>query len=180
MEDLGVPRGIAIPETQEVEVHFDGACQPPRGGGVSTYGFVIKGGGFQYEECGLAVRPFSEHATNNVGEYVAAIHALEWLHAHGFRGRVVLFGDSQLVVRQFNGEYAVRKEHLQEYHRWLTTLAGRFSAVRFEWIPRAQNAHADMLSKQALAEHAAQPTNPRGGGRGPAEDAPEGPEFEDA
>lgn len=155
MEDLGVPRGVAAQGTQEVRVHFDGACQPPRGGGVSTYGFLVEGAGFLHEECGLAVRPFSEHATNNVGEYVAAIRALEWLTANGFRGPVLLLGDSQLVIRQFTGAYAVRKDHLKEYHRWLTELSKRFSVVRFEWIPRAENSRADALSKQALAEHAA-------------------------
>ncbi len=165
MEDLGVPRGVAIPETQEVQVHFDGACQPPRGGGVSTYGFVVEGAGLFYEECGLAVPPFSEHATNNVGEYVGAIRALEWLSSRRFHGRVLLFGDSQLVIRQISGEYAVRKAHLKEYHRWLTTLSKGFSEVRFEWIPRAQNSRADELSKQAVAEHAAQASQSRAGRR---------------
>ncbi|MFZ0699108.1 MAG: ribonuclease HI [Thermoplasmata archaeon] len=158
-----MPRGVAVPETQEVVVHFDGACQPPRGGGVSTYGFCVEGEGLFYEECGLAVRPYSEHATNNVGEYVGAIRALEWLSSRAFRGRVLLFGDSQLVIRQISGEYAVRKEHLKEYHRWLTTLSKGFFEVRFEWIPRAQNARADELSKQALVAHAAQVSKPRTG-----------------
>lgn len=163
MEDLGVPRGVAIPELQEVRVHFDGACQPPRGGGVSTYGFVAEGAGVFHEECGLAVRPFSEHATNNVAEYVAAIRALEWLRSEAFHGRVVLCGDSQLVIRQFTGEYEVRAEHLKEYHEWLKTLARGFAEVRFEWIPRAQNARADALSKQALADYAADVRRPRKG-----------------
>ncbi|EQD71040.1 ribonuclease H [mine drainage metagenome] len=67
------------------------------------------------------------------------------------------------MTRQISGEYAVRKEHLKEYHRWLTTLSKGFSEVRFEWIPRAQNLRADELSKQALAEHAAQASKSRAG-----------------
>jgi ribonuclease HI len=180
MEDLGLPRGVAVPDTQEIRVHFDGACQPPRGGGVSTYGFVAEGAGIFHEERGLAVPPFSEHATNNVGEYVGAIRALEWLKSHGFRGRVLLLGDSQLVIRQFTGEYEVRKEHLKEYHRWLRTLAKGFSDVRFEWVPREQNARADELSKLALADHAAQARQLRKGRDGPAGAPPPDPSRREA
>ena len=145
-----------------VHVHFDGACQPPRGGGVATFGFTIEGGGLEHEDCGLATRPFSEHATNNVAEYVAAIRALEWLREQGYRGDVVLSGDSQLVIRQFRGEYEVRKEHLKAYHARLHQLAAEFQSVHFEWIPRAENARADALSKTALesADRDARPYRP--------------------
>ncbi len=149
------PGDGAIPRSQVVlpriaEVHFDGACQPPAGGGVATYGFTVEGEGIFHEECGLAVRPWSAHATNNVAEYTAAIRALEWLSAKGFDGQVILLGDSQLVVRQMQGEYRVRTEHLQAYAEQLRRLADRFRDVRFAWVPREENRRADDLSKLAL------------------------------
>ena len=52
------------------------------------------------------------------------------------------------------GEYEVKAEHLRPYHEWLTQLAGKFSSVSWEWVPREQNQRADALSKQALADHA--------------------------
>lgn len=135
-----------------VEVHFDGACQPPRGGGVATYGFTVHGGGFAYEESGLAVTPWSPHATNNVAEYTGALRALEWLRARDFRGAVVARGDSQLVLRQMNGGYRVRSDHLKAYHDHLQELRRSFAEVRFEWVPREENRRADELSKEALAK----------------------------
>ncbi len=135
-----------------VRVHFDGACQPPTGPGIAAFGFTIQGPDVDIEECGLATRPFSEHSTNNVAEYVGAIRALEWLRAHGYRGPVVLRGDSQLVIRQMTGEYEVRTEHLKAYHDRLEQLAREFAAVTWEWIPREQNQRADELSKQAIED----------------------------
>jgi ribonuclease HI len=143
-----IPRGTTAPE-KIARVHFDGACQPPKGGGVATYGFVVDGA-LEGQDSGLAVPPWSAHATNNVAEYVGAIRALEWLLAHDFRGIVVIVGDSQLVIRQMQGEYEVKAEHLKAYHDFLTRLSQEFSEVRFEWVPREQNIEADRLSKEAL------------------------------
>ena len=144
-----LPRGrVLLPA--DVHVHFDGACQPPGGGGVATYGFTIEGGGLSHEEKGLAVRPWSPRATNNVAEYTAAVRALEWLLAQGYTGPVRVMGDSQLVIRQINGEYKVLAPHLVEYHAQLRRLADSFERIQFVWIRREANSRADELSKQAL------------------------------
>ncbi|HTT15653.1 MAG TPA: ribonuclease HI [Thermoplasmata archaeon] len=154
MRDHEIPRGIAAFGAEApVVVHFDGACQPPRGGGLAAYGFTIEGVGLAFQDHGLAVRPYAEHSTNNVAEYVGAIRALEWLLEHGHDGEVLVRGDSELVIRQMNGAYEVRAEHLRAYHERLRQLAGRFRKVVFEWVPREENAEADALSKQALEEH---------------------------
>ncbi|MGI0054418.1 MAG: ribonuclease HI [Thermoplasmata archaeon] len=152
LDDSELPHGTALlGDSEEVVVHFDGACQPPKGGGVATYGYTIDGPGAHTEGFGLAVRPGTEHATNNVAEYSGAICALEELRAGGYRGRVVLRGDSQLVIRQMTGEYEVRAEHLKAYHDRLSQLVREFALVRFEWVPRDENLRADELSKVALA-----------------------------
>ena len=149
--DPDLPRGTTIMD-RTVWVHFDGACEPPAGGGIATYGFVVEGEGLDHEEWGPAVRPGAEHATNNVAEYVAAIRALEYVSSRGYQGRVEVLGDSQLVIRQMQGEYEVRAEHLKAYHAHLTTLSRRFSQVEFRWLPREQNERADALSKRAVLE----------------------------
>lgn len=152
MDDTEIPRGITTMDGQTVHVHFDGACQPPKGPGVATYGFTVEGEGLYFEDQGLATRPYSDRSTNNVAEYVAAIRALEWLRDRGYRGTVIASGDSQLVIRQMRGEYQVRSEHLQAYQSWLARLAGDFAAVEWHWVPREQNIRADALSKGALEE----------------------------
>lgn len=150
-DDRHLPRGIATTEvTAPMLVRFDGSCQPPAGGGVAGWGFVIEGPGIRVEDCGLATRPYSPHSTNNVAEYVGAIRALEHLHSVGYSGDVVMEGDSQLVIRQMNGEYEVRAEHLKAYHDWLGQLCRMFQAVEFRWIPREENGVADALSKRAV------------------------------
>lgn len=151
MADGTIPRGTSV-LARMVAVHFDGACQPPRGGGVAAYGFTVEGEGLDHEERGLAVPPGSERATNNVAEYAGAIRALEYLRSRSFRGIVLLLGDSQLVLRQMSGEYEVRAEHLKPYHAHLEALSRSFEEVRFQWVPREENVRADALSKEAIAE----------------------------
>jgi len=152
-DDRALPRGIAtLDASAPMRVHFDGACQPPNSAGVAGWGFVIEAPGVHYEDHGLATTPFSPHSTNNVAEYVGAIRALEHLHSTGFRGSVVVEGDSELLIRQMNGEYEVRAEHLKAYHERLKQLAAGFAKVEFRWVPREENTLADALSKQAVEE----------------------------
>jgi ribonuclease HI len=149
--DEGIPRATSVMPPLVI-VHFDGACQPPRGGGVATFGFTVEGLDLEHEEYGLAVAPGAAHATNNVAEYVGAIRALEWLRGRAYKGVVVAYGDSQLVIRQMSGEYEVRAEHLRPYHDLLQRRATAFVEVRFVWVPRTENTEADALSKRALIE----------------------------
>jgi ribonuclease HI len=136
----------------QVHVHFDGACQPPGGGGVATYGFTVEGPGLHYEGKGLAAPPWTPRATNNVAEYTGAIRALEWLRERGFSGPLRVMGDSQLVIRQLQGQYRVKARHLQEYNAHAHRLAREFEQVDWVWIPREANARADELSKEALED----------------------------
>lgn len=149
--DSRIPRGRAVLPSG-VHVHFDGACQPPKGGGVATYGFTVEGPEIHYEEKGLAVPPWTPRATNNVAEYTAAIRALEWLRGQRYSGPVRMMGDSQLVIRQVQGQYQVKALHLQEYHSHLLRLARLFRRVDWAWIPREANLRADELSKEALED----------------------------
>jgi len=163
-----------------VRVHFDGASNSTLGGGLATYGYTIEGAGFDLEESGLAVRPYSEHATNNVAEYSGAIHALERLRGLGYTGVVDMYGDSQLVIRQMLGEYEVRADHLRSYHEWLQKLAGHFARVTWNWVPREQNSRADALSKQAIQDHAETAARLRhDGSRGSAQQDGRSPRPED-
>jgi ribonuclease HI len=167
MDETDLPRGVASLGAGPVTVHFDGAAQTIRGRRLAGYGFTVEGAGLYAEECGLAVPPDHPRATNNVAEYVGAICALEHLVREGYSREVVVLGDSELVIRQVNGEYAVRKEHLVPYHARLVQLSARFPHVEFRWIPREENQRADALSKRALEEVSApaEALRPRGTAR---------------
>ncbi|HTP54093.1 MAG TPA: ribonuclease HI family protein [Thermoplasmata archaeon] len=149
-DDPEIPRGIAVPDASPVTVHFDGACQTVGRRRVAAYGCTVEGAGLAHEECGLAVPPGHPRSTNNVAEYIGAIRALEWLAAVPYAADVLVQGDSELVIRQMNGEYAVHADHLKPYHERLGQLARRFHHVEFRWVPREQNRRADELSKEGI------------------------------
>ena len=71
--------------SHEIQVYFDGLCQPYNPGGIACYAFVILAKKGQehwqqhYSEYGLAAESFADSATNNVAEYTGIIKALEWL-----------------------------------------------------------------------------------------------------
>ena len=128
-------------------LYFDGLCEPINPGGIACCGYVIKSDGKLLEAgCNLAAR----RSTNNVAEYTALIRGLDGLVRLGIKGAVVR-GDSQLVIRQMTGEYAVRASRILPLYERAIDLAQRAGVTRFEWVPRTNNTEADALSRRAYA-----------------------------
>lgn len=92
-------------------------------------------------------------ASNNVAEYEALLHALRWALRHGLT-RLEVFSDSELVVRQMNGQYKVKHPDMVPRHREAQTLLRRFERARVAHVRREQNKHADRLANQAVDERA--------------------------
>ena len=88
-------------------------------------------------------------ATNNVAEYQALIAGLEIALDRGVE-RLDVFLDSELVVRQVNGQYKVKDAGLKPLHRQACLLLGRFHEVDVKHVRREQNAAADALVNQAI------------------------------
>lgn len=83
--------------------------------------------------------------TNNAAEYQALIRGLE--EARKWSPEIVeVYSDSELLVRQMRGQYAVRSPHLREYHRQAMELVRQFPQVTFQHIPRRENSRADQLA----------------------------------
>ena len=98
---------------------------------------------------GVRIEELSEYigdGTNNIAEYSAVIKALETVHRMGEMEAQVK-SDSQLVVRQLNGEYKVRDLDLKDLKRRVDALCHGIK-VQFEHIPRERNGEADSLSKE--------------------------------
>ena len=125
-------------------IHIDGGSRGNPGPAAS--GIVITAeDGTILHKAGL----FLGQATNNVAEYkglVAGLHAAKRLGA----GEVDVFSDSQLLVRQMNGEYRVKNENLKGLFRQAKTLAGGFERFTCRYVQREQNKQADSLVNQAL------------------------------
>ncbi|RVW50089.1 Retrovirus-related Pol polyprotein from transposon 412 [Vitis vinifera] len=62
-----------------------------------------------------------------------------------------VFGDSNLVLRQIQGDWKTRDVKLRPYHAYLELLVARFDDLRYVHLPRAQNRFADALATLASA-----------------------------
>jgi ribonuclease HI len=85
-------------------------------------------------------------------------HALEWVSRHGGDDEIVIKGDSRLVIHQMNGTWQVKSGTSKQFVPEIRSLLeGR--KARFVWIPREQNAEADLLSNIAYDQPCREPTD---------------------
>lgn len=73
--------------------------------------------------------------TNNEAEYEALIWAIQRVKEIT-RGDVVFHSDSELMVRQVNGVYRVKKEHLVPLVERVRAEAAGFQSFRLVNVPR--------------------------------------------
>jgi ribonuclease HI len=92
---------------------------------------------------------FLGHSTNNRAEYTALLKALEAAALKGARA-VEVFSDSELLVRQVNGEYRVRNSGIVPLFNEVRRKLDRFERWKVQHIPRAQNGRADALANAAM------------------------------
>jgi probable phosphoglycerate mutase len=114
--------------------------------GPAAYGFVIE------TEDGHVLAAQGEaigSATNNVAEYSGLVAGMERAAELGIRELEVV-SDSELLVKQMQGEYRVKNEALKELWEEATDIERRFSRVRYTAVRRAHNELADRLVNEAL------------------------------
>ncbi|MGW3958697.1 bifunctional RNase H/acid phosphatase [Amycolatopsis sp. NPDC005003] len=143
--------------TSHVIVEADGGS---RGNpGPAGYGAVVKDSDGQV----LAERKESLGVvTNNVAEYqglIAGLAAAAELGASTVDVRM----DSKLVVEQMSGRWKIKHPDMQPLAERAKELAAGFSRVKYEWIPRAQNSHADRLANEAMDAATGKPAAGRPG-----------------
>ena len=88
-------------------------------------------------------------ATNNVAEYRALVAGLEKAVELGLTDLEVV-SDSELLVKQMNGEYRVKNAALVELSLEAARLARALGRVRYTAVRREQNELADRLVNEAL------------------------------
>ncbi|MCB4756870.1 MAG: ribonuclease HI family protein [Elusimicrobia bacterium] len=91
--------------------------------------------------------------TNNEAEYRALILALD--HAADVtKGIVECTLDSELLVKQLNGEYALKSEKLKKFYDEVKHRVNKFDAVQFTHRPRTHPMLklADKLANKAIDE----------------------------
>jgi probable phosphoglycerate mutase len=114
--------------------------------GPAAYGYVLESeDGHVLDARGEAIGV----ATNNVAEYRGLIAGLEKALELGV-AELEVVSDSELVVRQMEGDYRVKNETLRELHDQATALADRLDKVAYTAVRRAHNELADRLVNDAL------------------------------
>lgn len=89
------------------------------------------------------------HTTNNVAEYRALQKGLALALEHDVT-HIKCFLDSELVVKQLNGQYRMKNPGLRPLFLDVQKQAQSFMSITFTAIPRAQNKQADALVNKAL------------------------------
>jgi len=114
--------------------------------GPAAIGAVIK------DEQGRLIASISRRigkATNNQAEYRAIIVALEEATKLG-ANQVEIHSDSELVVKQINGEYRVKKVTLKPLYQQVKQRQGQLKGFTITHVLRQQNIEADKLANKAL------------------------------
>jgi ribonuclease HI len=104
------------------------------------------------DDNGNVVKELSRYlgrTTNNVAEYEGLLMGLDALIRLGKR-RVRVQSDSQLLVRQLNGEYRVKDEKLKTLFQSARALLRQFDGYRILYVPRELNKLADRLANKGI------------------------------
>jgi probable phosphoglycerate mutase len=88
-------------------------------------------------------------ATNNVAEYKGLIAGLKAARALFPDALVHVRMDSKLVVEQMSGRWKIKHPDMKPLAAEAAAVLPR-AQVRYEWIPRERNKHADRLANEAM------------------------------
>ena len=142
-QDLFTAPAVSRPETYLVAYIDGGARGNP---GPAGYGVVITD---QSGRKVAALSKFLGHQTNNYAEYSGLLAALQYALEHGYRALEVV-SDSELLVKQINGQYKVRNAILLDLYRQAKSLIAKLDWFRIGHVLRAKNKEADALANQAM------------------------------
>ena len=135
---------------EKIIIYIDGGS---RGNpGPSAFGMIL------CNDKGDILKKYSEYigkATNNEAEYQGLIFALKKAKAYFGKEKIKkmgieLFSDSQLLVKQMNGEYKVLNSNIQPLFLTAWNLKIDYKNIRISFIAREKNEQADKLVNQAL------------------------------
>lgn len=133
-----------IPLNSSLTMYVDGASSGNPG--PAGIGIVI----FDHENRQVGkISSYVGRRTNNFAEYTALIRALKI--AIYFKTRLLkIRTDSELVVRQLNGDYKVKNDQIKKLYDQAAALIKKIDTCKIEHIPRSQNDKADYLAKKAV------------------------------
>ncbi len=135
------------PQGQRLILRTDGASRGNPGPAAAGIVLSLESGADV-----LQAKHYLGRMTNNQAEYRALILGLQAAtEMHPVSLLVKM--DSELIVKQMRGEYAVRSPDLVPLHQQARALARALPKVEFVHVRRGENAIADALANKALDEH---------------------------
>ncbi|MBS3977298.1 MAG: ribonuclease HI family protein [Syntrophomonadaceae bacterium] len=128
----------------QLVIHSDGASRGnPGDAGIGILITDVKG------QVLLEIAEYLGQATNNVAEYTALIRGLEeGLKIGGTE--VLVYCDSELMVKQLSGLYRVKNEGLIPLFRQVLQLRQKYRKFNISHIPREKNKRADQLANLGI------------------------------
>eukprot|EP00742_Colponemidia_sp_Colp-10_P005396 GILJ01005765.1.p1 GENE.GILJ01005765.1~~GILJ01005765.1.p1 ORF type:complete len:178 (-),score=9.73 GILJ01005765.1:179-712(-) len=90
--------------------------------------------------------------TNNVAEYYGVIHGLNAAKELGIQ-KLLICLDSELLCRQFKGEYRVKHPDLVPLMQRIRDAEPHFQSIQMQHVYREDNAAADALANQAIDDY---------------------------
>ena len=131
-----------------ITVNFDGGSRGnPGNAGIGVVLSAVDGTSL------ITLGRFIGKATNNVAEYMALITGLREAQQLGAK-KVLVRGDSELIIKQMNGEYRVKNAALRDLHEQAMQLTRGFTQIKFEHNLRHHNSVADRLANLAMDRQA--------------------------
>jgi ribonuclease HI len=134
-----------VTDSEVITLYVDGAAKGNPG---------PAGIGVRIELKGVVLSEHSEfigEATNNVAEYKALIYGLEIVRRYRVT-RVDVVSDSELMVRQLNGEYKVKNSKLLPLYDFVVDIVGSMDVFTIRHVSRSENRHADHLANKGISE----------------------------
>jgi ribonuclease HI len=142
----GAGTSTAIKRTHHDEyvLFFDGCSK--NNPGPSGAGAVLYHNGVEIWSTAVFV---GHKETNNVAEYTGMIVGIKRAAEMGIR-RLVVKGDSNLVVQQMNGKFRVNADHIKPLYATAKNIIRNFDSIQFVHVYRHLNQRADELSNMGL------------------------------
>ncbi len=129
---------------KDIIIHTDGAS---RGNpGKAGIGVAIFNENYHLIE---EVCRYIGKATNNAAEYQAMILAAQKAIAYPAK-KVIFRTDSELLVRQINGEYRVKSTNILPLYNELMELLAKIPAWEIQHVRREENVVADTLANRDI------------------------------
>jgi ribonuclease HI len=133
-------------------MHFDGAFNLP---GAGAGAILTSPSGDKLFYAVQLCFELGHKVSNNIAEYEGLLAGLRAANALGIK-RLIVKGDSQLIVNFSNKSYIPKDEHMAAYLEELRKMEKCFQGLELKHVPRGENAKADEIAKRA-SHHQAQP-----------------------